>query len=269
VKDHFLKLLNSQERPSFLRELYGDYPYYASQKEAPIVATVERPEGQMTEKEKTLNAFKEFAEEKIEKGLSQGLDKVVFPGLEIIPKSTATLPLLSELETQELGSLELKYLKVYEGIDLTNKVVFFDLNLPHETQEIELSKTQVQTFDLLKKIMIATSTLPNLLLINHSVGDAEESETEFSQIILKELVYLIKKNGLPKVILPLGAKATNCLLRKEDKLSRVRGQFIERAVLGETLTFVPLFHPERLLINPNMKSTTWDDLKKVINFIKA
>lgn len=70
----------------------------------------------------------------------------------------------------------------------------------------------------------------------------------------------------PKFIVTLGAKATNDLLGKKERLSKVHGKFFPREIKfkeGDVLAYemMPLFHPDFLHINPNMKRSAWLDLQ--------
>jgi uracil-DNA glycosylase family 4 len=71
----------------------------------------------------------------------------------------------------------------------------------------------------------------------------------------------------PKVVVTLGATVTNILLGKREKLSTIHGQFFEKQQ-GECIySLMPIFHPDFLIINPNMKRTAWIDLQKVMERI--
>jgi uracil-DNA glycosylase family 4 len=76
----------------------------------------------------------------------------------------------------------------------------------------------------------------------------------------------------PKVVLALGAVSTRLLLGKREKLSQVHGSLFSKRIednFNNSVDFkvVPIFHPEFLLINPNMKMTTWEDLQGVMKFL--
>jgi uracil-DNA glycosylase family 4 len=68
----------------------------------------------------------------------------------------------------------------------------------------------------------------------------------------------------PKVVVSLGATVTNILLGKREKLSTIHGQFFERQYNSYHYSLMPIFHPDFLVINPNMKRTAWIDLQKVM-----
>jgi uracil-DNA glycosylase family 4 len=63
----------------------------------------------------------------------------------------------------------------------------------------------------------------------------------------------------PKVIVPLGKFAAQCLLKTMDPITRLRGrQFEYRGAI-----LIPTFHPAYLLRNPSAKREVWEDMKKV------
>ncbi len=63
----------------------------------------------------------------------------------------------------------------------------------------------------------------------------------------------------PKVIVPLGKFAAQCLLKTVDPITRLRGrQFDYRGTV-----LIPTFHPAYLLRNPSAKREVWEDMKKV------
>jgi len=72
----------------------------------------------------------------------------------------------------------------------------------------------------------------------------------------------------PKVVVSLGAIVTNILLEKKEKLSSIHGQLIPEETSHWKYLMMPLFHPEFLLINPNMKRTAWNDLQKIMELLK-
>ncbi len=96
----------------------------------------------------------------------------------------------------------------------------------------------------------------------------------------REMLSLCKQNLLreilllrPKVVITLGATATNSLLGREERLTNVHGKFLNGHIQLKECSdqwhfkIVPIFHPDYLLINPNMKRTAWIDMQKVISFL--
>lgn len=78
---------------------------------------------------------------------------------------------------------------------------------------------------------------------------------------LRSLPYLLRQIDIidPKIILCLGKVAGTTLLKKEDSLRNLRGQFY--SFRGAELTVT--YHPAALLRNPQWKRPTWEDVQKV------
>ncbi len=77
----------------------------------------------------------------------------------------------------------------------------------------------------------------------------------------------------PKLILAIGATASNMLLLKRERLSQIHGQIFSNELqfsdgIEATCFFMPIYHPDFLLINPNMKRATWEDMKLAMLFLK-
>jgi DNA polymerase len=64
----------------------------------------------------------------------------------------------------------------------------------------------------------------------------------------------------PRVIVTLGRFAAQTLLREEEAISRLRGQWHEY----EGVPLMPTYHPAFLLRNPASKREVWEDLKQVM-----
>jgi len=69
----------------------------------------------------------------------------------------------------------------------------------------------------------------------------------------------------PRVIVPLGKFAAQCLLKTMDPITKLRGkQFDYRGA-----TLIPTFHPAYLLRNPSAKREVWEDMKRVREILQA
>ncbi len=69
----------------------------------------------------------------------------------------------------------------------------------------------------------------------------------------------------PKIIVTLGASSTKGLLKTEESISVIRGQVREY----NGIKLMPTYHPAALLRNPNLKKFVWDDMKRVMNYLKT
>ena len=64
----------------------------------------------------------------------------------------------------------------------------------------------------------------------------------------------------PKVIVALGGTAVKGLLKTEEGITKIRGNWTEY----EGVPFMPTLHPAYLLRNPKAKRDAWDDLQAVL-----
>jgi len=69
----------------------------------------------------------------------------------------------------------------------------------------------------------------------------------------------------PKVIVVLGLPAFQCLLKSKDSMSRSRGQWRD----WNGIKVMPTFHPAYLLRSPEKKRETWEDMKKVRDYLAS
>ncbi|MDR1941107.1 MAG: uracil-DNA glycosylase [Endomicrobium sp.] len=69
----------------------------------------------------------------------------------------------------------------------------------------------------------------------------------------------------PKIIITLGASSTKGLLKNEESISVIRGSIRQY----KDVKLMPTYHPAALLRNPNLKKYVWDDMKKVMSFLKT
>ncbi len=112
---------------------------------------------------------------------------------------------------------------------------------------------------LFEKMISAMKLSVDDVLISKSSSD--ENETEF---LNQEILYY-----RPRFVMTLGASSSNRVLGIKERLSNIHGQFFKRVFNKDDINefqFVvcPLFNPEFLLINPNMKRTAWSDMQKVM-----
>jgi len=73
--------------------------------------------------------------------------------------------------------------------------------------------------------------------------------------------FLIKQLQVirPRLICALGAFAARTLLKTEEKISSLRGNFHEY----QGIPLMPTYHPAYLLRNPSRKREVWEDMKKI------
>ena len=84
-------------------------------------------------------------------------------------------------------------------------------------------------------------------------------EMQTCQPYLDEQIKIIS----PKVIITLGASSTRALLKTDDVISSLRGNFAE--YMG--IPLMPTYHPAALLRNPKLKKDVWHDMQKVMALV--
>jgi uracil-DNA glycosylase family 4 len=125
--------------------------------------------------------------------------------------------------------------------------------------------------DLLGK-MIAAMKLTGAEFFRHSMEEELDDIIDLAKNLIdpspatQKLLQVIEKK-CPKIVVSLGATVTNILLGKREKLSTIHGQFFEKQQGVCNFSLMPIFHPDFLIINPNMKRTAWIDLQKVMGRI--
>ncbi|MDL2286266.1 uracil-DNA glycosylase [Desulfococcaceae bacterium OttesenSCG-928-F15] len=114
---------------------------------------------------------------------------------------------------------------------------------------------------LLWKIIQSMGLLPDNVYITHCLM-CRVSKRRLGSLhlpcrdFLKDLIALFK----PEVLCALGEGAGRFLSGKDETLSRLRGHFSS----FESIPLMITHHPEDLLLHPELKRETWEDVKKMI-----
>jgi DNA polymerase len=87
-----------------------------------------------------------------------------------------------------------------------------------------------------------------------------DEEMETCKPILREQFMVIR----PKIIVTLGSAPTRALIDPKARITKVRGQWVEK----KGVLFMPTFHPAYLLRNPASKKEAWEDFQKVSDAYK-
>jgi uracil-DNA glycosylase family 4 len=123
----------------------------------------------------------------------------------------------------------------------------------------------VQKMNLADEKMVITSIIKCPL---QQKSRLKESADICWKNILHEIYFL-----RPRVIVAFGAWSSEILRGKSEKLSSIHGQFypLELHVGQEVIEsrIVPLFHPDLLFINNDMKRTTWLDMQKIMDYLSS
>ena len=232
------------------------------------------------EKELVINSLKSFVDEK---GVEESKEKKVsFTGGEIALKvenivqrdsiTMSTDQFLSELN--KCNNCNEKYIGQRKFVETPNnlekiKVLFVNdsvkSNDDSSSEYINLLNKMALSMNLKEEDYLITS-----LIKCFNPEKTEQSQKEMSQNCLDNFYKTLYFTNA-RVVVPLGAFATNFLLNEQKRLSSVHGKFFPQKIMfGEDLRefqIVPIFHPQFLLINPNMKRTAWIDLQKIMKHL--
>jgi len=89
----------------------------------------------------------------------------------------------------------------------------------------------------------------------------EEDESSVCKPFLMREIAVVR----PKVIVTLGATATQNLLETRTPIGKLRGKFHD--FMGTRV--MPTFHPAYLLRDPNKKREVWEDMKLVREYLRS
>ncbi|HLE10597.1 MAG: hypothetical protein A2504_08940 [Bdellovibrionales bacterium RIFOXYD12_FULL_39_22] len=163
----------------------------------------------------------------------------------------------------------------YDNLGSGKKIkALFVLDYPRIVDEKSRALVEQQD-DLLDKMIAAMKFAQGDYLKSYSIkcslleGDLQNFEGSYSNC-LNYLHYEIFYYR-PQVVITMGAIPTKFFLGPDSRLSLVHGNFYPKSIGYKNrvhkFDLVPIFHPELLIINPNMKRTTWSDLQKVMAFL--
>lgn len=63
----------------------------------------------------------------------------------------------------------------------------------------------------------------------------------------------------PRIIVCLGSLSTRTLIDKDARITRIRGQWVQK----NSRLYMPTFHPAALLRDPGKKRPVWEDFKQI------
>lgn len=216
-----------------------------------------REDNGFSEKRHLIESLERFVEEK----------EVVEVGekAEITLKKASEWSYLNEdyLLNEELREIVLKRKNKVEVIFVTETLRSFDefkSELSGNFIDQLLCGFPMKTAELFERMILAMKLKPEEVILYPS---------EFEGVSLFEDIVKLTKEYRPLVIITLGAKATSAVLKTKDRLAQVHGQFFNRKLVDSyEVQVVPLFHPNIIETNQNMKKTAWIDMQKVMKYLK-
>lgn len=218
-----------------------------------------QPAESTSEKKEILKSFSHYVEEE---GRSVGQEKEIeFARGKVTKKNDG-----DHIEVSSLDESLLQQIEHFDSVTNaeTKPLVLFACERPND---VELDQ-EVAGDDLLSKMISA---------MNLSCGVGKvflKKDSDAADLTWHNLMaYFIQNNFDHLVIVTMGAFTTNTALGKKERLSKIHGRPFEKTYWQQDVeqklqvTLFPVFHPDILQINPNMKRSAWLDLQKVMKFV--
>lgn len=270
-KQKLLTLRNPPPAASFSEALLGDTSWL---KAPPREKKVVLPKEQFSEKVQVIESLERFAQEKASE-LKTNILKVdggevhlkTEPGWDDLKHFNSYADLRAELKLDE------KYLDIVLKDKTTEKVsVLFvsekfrgwdEVSAELKTGFINelIAGFPLKTAELFERMIMAMKLDPSEVIVFPVEGN---DETDYSKDVMEVAAFY-----KPEIIITLGAKATQKILKSNDRLTVVHGQFFNRSMSDRgNFQVVPLFHPSIIETNQNMKKTAWADMQKIMKHLK-
>lgn len=268
------KLLGLRSPPSartFSEALMGDCSWA---KKIPRPTTPSLKKDVYSEKVQVIESLERFAQEKIQE---QNSSIIKIPGGEVHLKVEELWSGVTSFLSFESLKSELKLDEKFTHIVLSkkdqNKVkVLFVSEKFRSIEEVSSEMRGGFIDELLTGFSLKTAEFFERMILAMKLDSSEviifpiegADETDYSDNVMAIAAFY-----QPEVIITLGAKATSKILKSNDRLSLVHGQFFTRKI-GEQISIqiVPLFHPSIIENNQNMKKTAWTDMQKIMKHLK-
>jgi hypothetical protein len=259
-KNKLLALKNKNAPESFGQLLFDHMNWTFVSPEKLLVAS---------EKIDVIQDFAQFANKSLKE---TGAEKISFSGGEVVKKTTP-----SDHEVKEINKEE--YLKTLMSLISESeialrfhhlreiKVIFvFDKYYSGSKAQKNLSLfLKDDTLELFSRMISAMKLKPEEVLFSSISIDINGDEKDYLKYLNQE-IYCYK----PKLIITLGAEPAMRLLGTKEGLGQIHGKFFHYTTVGQQsfeTQLMPLFHPELLKINTNMKKTAWEDMQKAMNLL--
>lgn len=223
------------------------------------------------EKANIVNALKEFADEKLGNEVDATLK---FDGGEIAKKvESISKEYLLEKASKQLSSINLSRRLVEYKLNEPNSVRVMFVNDLLLSEQVEFSDTEdafnelqssfrIEAANLFYKMIKAMKLKDSEFVISAIGVDSSQEQASYLEELNLEIAFF-----RPELVITLGAVATQSLLQNKERLAKIHGQFFTSKTTNNqqfSYQLMPLFHPELLLINPNMKKTAWIDMQKAM-----
>lgn len=269
-KRNLLGLRQAFKPATFSEGIFGPLPtFLGKKKRIALTPKPQRPE--FTEKKQVIESLERFAREK-EESIGpvipvEGGEIVVKPAPSWETRNFSSLP-----ELEKVLSLSPEHLKISLGNKKPEEVrVLFVTETFRSWESIQEDKSEGFLQEVLLGFPLKTAEFFSRMISAMKLEASEvilypvEIEGEERPQDVMEVAAFFK----PEIMITLGAKASNLILKGNDRLNLIHGQFFQRS-LGEKkqIQIVPLYHPSIIETNLNMKKTAWADMQKIMKHMK-
>ena len=269
-KQNLLKLRQPPKPSTFSQALFGDVNWARKitlKKVTPVSS------GQFTEKAQVLESLERFAQEKFEENETTAIK---IPGGEITFRPDPIWDGIALAESYDdlikTLSIEDKSIDICLKSKVPGKVrIMF---VPESFRSYEEFAPELKDGflgQLLPAFALKTAELFSRMLAAMKLEDQEVviyptmmKDRDIADEVMKVAAYY-----RPEIIVTLGANPTHKILKGQERLTLVHGQFFHRKIenIG-TFIVVPLFHPSIIENNQNMKKTAWSDMQLIMRHLK-
>jgi hypothetical protein len=270
-KQNLLRLRRPQLPTSFGEALLGQVSWASRpvvKKSAPKTETT-----QFSEKAQIMESLERYAQEKLGDNpaavikISGGeIGVKPEPVWDGIPKFTQFSELKKELTIQE----QTLNLCLQDKSPSKVRIMFVPESF-RSFEEFQADLKEGFINQLLPAFTFKTAELFSRMLSAMKLTDEEVLiyPTMMNDIDISNEVMKVAGFYAPEVIVTLGANATHKILKGQERLAQVHGEFFNRKIenIG-TFVVVPLFHPSIIENNQNMKKTAWTDMQKIMKHLK-
>jgi uracil-DNA glycosylase len=137
---------------------------------------------------------------------------------------------------------------------------------PGANEDIEGVPFIGKTGELLDKMLLSINLERENVYITNVVNyRPPENRNPTKEEIDRYLPYLTRHIEIidPKILILLGSSALNAVIGSEQKISEIRGKWINKKIGKCNTSVIVSFHPAFLMRQPDQKAMSWIDLKMI------
>ena len=137
---------------------------------------------------------------------------------------------------------------------------------PGANEDIEGVPFIGKTGELLDKMLLSINLERENVYITNVVNyRPPENRNPTKEEIDRYLPYLTRHIEIidPKILILLGSSALNAVIGSEQKISEIRGKWINKKIGKCNTSVIVSFHPAFLIRQPDQKAMSWIDLKMI------